>query len=573
MKKMYAVLTYCTPKSGNHNSRLAAHIGRQPGEKMKENIDPTRTHQNRLIVGSRDLDAAAEKRIQEAGISRKLQSNSRRYKQILLSASPPRIHEIFGDPALLQRWIDKNLKFLYDTFGQENVINVTLHMDEKSPHLHCSVVPITDQPARSNGRERKTEKRYQRRSGLRLSDRDVFSPEKSEAYQDLYAAYMKEFGLQRGEKKAEVRRRVAQYNAEHPTDEPIPIYKPKGMGVNEYYRFIQDKTGIVTQQQDAIENLEKMRTIKFKAVKAQETMIENLKRRKAQLDADIETAMSKGSSALEALKDQQSAIEAKIADRQKKLDETRGQLSAILDQIAVKQSELAGLDESITEKQGKIAALQAEQAAKENTISMLQSKVNVAQNAAYCYHLALFAMRLPGVDEDLLQEFERDMKRMRANALSQLELLLLELIMMVMKLLFGEVARSTLAYFCAPVEKRFGFSFQEINVRDEQIPEWINNMSYKIAQSYYVLDGAMQTTEGRANDWLADRSVRTKDKVVEMFKRGELDGFIQRLRDDDPAHAPMLVREVFDLLNIPEITRAAEKREQQADGYRKRGWW
>ena len=540
---------------------------------MKENIDPTRTHQNRLIVGSRDLDAAAEKRIQEAGISRKLQSNSRRYKQILLSASPPRIHEIFGDPALLQRWIDKNLKFLYDTFGQENVINVTLHMDEKSPHLHCSVVPITDQPARSNGRERKTEKRYQRRSGLRLSDRDVFSPEKSEAYQDLYAAYMKEFGLQRGEKKAEVRRRVAQYNAEHPTDEPIPIYKPKGMGVNEYYRFIQDKTGIVTQQQDAIENLEKMRTIKFKAVKAQETMIENLKRRKAQLDADIETAKSKGSSDLEALKDQQSAIEAKIADRQKKLDETRGQLSAILDQIAVKQSELAGLDESITEKQGKIAALQAEQAAKENTISMLQSKVNVAQNAAYCYHLALFAMRLPGVDEDLLQEFERDMKRMRANALSQLELLLLELIMMVMKLLFGEVARSTLAYFCAPVEKRFGFSFQEINVRDEQIPEWINNMSYKIAQSYYVLDGAMQTTEGRANDWLADRSVRTKDKVVEMFKRGELDGFIQRLRDDDPAHAPMLVREVFDLLNIPEITRAAEKREQQADGYRKRGWW
>ena len=204
---------------------------------------------------------------------------------------------------------------------------------------------------------------------------------------------------------------------------------------------------------------------------------------------------------------------------------------------------------------------------------MLQSKVNVAQNAAYCYHLALFAMRLPGVDEDLLQEFERDMKRMRANALSQLELLLLELIMMVMKLLFGEVAISTLAYFCAPVEKRFGFSFQEINVRDEQIPEWINNMSYKIAQSYYVLDGAMQTTEGRANDWLADRSVRTKDKVVEMFKRGELDDFIQRLRDDDPAHAPMLVREVFDLLNIPEITRAAEKREQQADGYRKRGWW
>lgn len=572
MKKMYAVLTYCSPKSGNHNSRLSAHIGRQPGEKMKENIDPTRTHQNRLIVGSMDLDAAAEKRIKEAGISRKLQSNSRRYKQILLSASPPRIHEIFGDPALLQRWIDKNLKFLYDTFGKENVINVTLHMDEKSPHLHCSVVPITDQPARSNGRERKTEKRYQRRSGLRLSDRDVFSPEKSEAYQDLYAAYMKEFGLQRGEKKAEVRRRVAQYNAEHPTDEPIPIYKPKGMGVNEYYRFIQDKTGIVTQQQDAIENLEKMRTIKFKAVKAQETMIENLKRRKAQLDADIETAKSKGSSDLEALKDQQSAIEAKIADRQKKLDETRGQLSAILDQIAVKQSELAGLDESITEKQGKIAALQAEQVAKENTIAILQSKVTVAQNAAYAYHLTLFAMRLPGVDEALLLELEQDMKRMRANALAELEMLLLDFIMLLLQLLFGEATKGLLAYFSEPIEKRFGLSLHDKECHNVA-PEWVPDMVYRIAETYFALDDALQSTECRVNDWLADPRSRTRDKVVDLLNKGELDGFIQRLRQEDPAHAPQLVREVFDLLNMPALTRAAEKREQQAESYRKRGWW
>lgn len=572
MKKMYAVLTYCTPKSGNHNSRLSAHIGRQPGEKMKENIDPTRTHQNRLIVGSRDLDAAAEKRIQEAGITRKLQNNTRRYKQILLSASPPRIHEIFGDPELLQRWIDKNLKFLYDTFGKENVINVTLHMDEKSPHLHCSVVPITDQPAKSNGKQRKTEKRYKRRSGLRLSDRDVFCPEKSEAYQDLYAAYMKEFGLQRGEKKAEVRRRVAQYNAEHPTDEPIPIYKPKGMGVNEYYRFIQDKTGIVTQQQDAIEDLEKLMVSKTKAVKAQETMIENLKRRKAQLDADIETAKSKGSSDLEALKAQQSAILASIADRQKKLDETRGQLSAILDQIAVKQSELAGLDESITEKLGKIAALQAEQAAKENTIAILQGKVTVAQNAAYCYHLTLFAMRLPGVDEALLVELEQEMKRMRANALAELEMLLLDFIMILLKLLFGEATKGLLAYFSEPIEKRFGLSLHDKECHNVP-PEWVPDMVYRIAETYFALDDALQSTECRVNDWLADPRSRTRDKVVDLLNKGELDGFIQRLRQEDPAHAPQLVREVFDLLNMPALTRAAEKREQQAESYRKRGWW
>ena len=508
----------------------------------------------------------------EAGISRKIQGNSRRFKQILLSASPPRIHEIFGDPELLQQWIDKNLKFLYDTFGKENVINVTLHMDEKSPHLHCSVVPITDQPARSNGKERKTDKRYKRRSGLRLSDRDVFSPVQSEKYQDLYAAYMKEFGLCRGERKAEVRRRVAKYNAEHPMDEAIPLYKPKGMGVNDYYRFIQDKTGIVTYQKDAIEDLGKLKAIKEKAIKAQEKMLVNLRRQKAQLDADIESAKSNGSSEIEALMAQQSAIETKIADRQKKLTDTKGQLSAILDQIAEKQSELEGLNKKITEKQGRIVQLQGEQAAKENAIAVLQSKVAVAQNAAYAYHLTLFAMRLPGVDEALLLELEQEMKRMRANALAELEMLLLDFIMLLLKLLFGEATKGLLAYFSEPIEKRFGLSLHDKECHNVT-PEWVPDMVYRIAETYFALDDALQSTECRVNDWLADPRSRTRDKVVDLLNKGELDGFIQRLRQEDPAHAPQLVREVFDLLNMPALTRAAEKREQQAEGYRKRGWW
>lgn len=571
MKKMYAVLTYCKPRAGNHNSRLSAHIGRQPGDKMKENIDPTRTNQNRLIVGSKDLDAAAEKRIKEAGISRKIQGNSRRFKQILLSASPPRIHEIFGDPELLQRWIDKNLKFLYDTFGKENVINVTLHMDEKSPHLHCSVVPITDQPARSNGKERKTDKRYKRRSGLRLSDRDVFSPVQSEKYQDLYAAYMKEFGLCRGERKAEVRRRVAKYNAEHPMDEAIPLYKPKGMGVNDYYRFIQDKTGIVTYQKDAIEDLGKLRAIKEKAIKAQEKMLVNLRRQKAQLDADIESAKSNGSSEIEALMAQQSAIETKIADRQKKLTDTKGQLSAILDQIAEKQSELEGLNKKITEKQGRIVQLQGEQAAKENAIAILKSKVAVAQNAAYAYHLTLFAMRLPGVDEALLLELEQEMKRMRANALAELEMLVFDLIMQVLALLFGQVAQSTLSYFCSPIKKRFGLSLQSGS--SNAASEWMYDMAYKIAQSYDALEYALQTTECRVNDWLADPRARTREKAIDLLNRGELDGFIQRLREDEPERAPQLIREVYNLINMPVVTEASAQREKQAENYRKKGWW
>lgn len=74
-------------------------------------------------------------------------------------------------------------------------------------------------------------------------------------------------------------------------------------------------------------------------------------------------------------------------------------------------------------------------------------------------------------------------------------------------------------------------------------------------------------------EWVADPNVRTRDKVMDLLIRGELDGFIQRLREDDPVHAPQLIREVYDLLNMPVVHKAADQREKQAEIYRKKGWW
>ena len=42
----------------------------------------------------------------------------------------------------LDSWIDANLKWLRETFGNENLVSCVLHMDEKTPHLHATVVPI-----------------------------------------------------------------------------------------------------------------------------------------------------------------------------------------------------------------------------------------------------------------------------------------------------------------------------------------------------------------------------------------------------------------------------------------------
>ena len=56
----------------------------------------------------------------------------------------------------LNRWTDANLKWLRDTFGADNVVSCVLHMDEKTPHLHATVVPIVMGERKRPVRERKS---------------------------------------------------------------------------------------------------------------------------------------------------------------------------------------------------------------------------------------------------------------------------------------------------------------------------------------------------------------------------------------------------------------------------------
>lgn len=96
----------------------------------------------------------------------------------------------------LDSWIDANLKWLKETFGEENLVSCVLHMDEKTPHLHATIVPIvTGERLR---RKREGEKKYETKSGPRLSADDVMRRTRLHEYQNSYAAAMKPFGLQRG---------------------------------------------------------------------------------------------------------------------------------------------------------------------------------------------------------------------------------------------------------------------------------------------------------------------------------------------------------------------------------------
>lgn len=200
MKEQYAV---CHLQRGSGNdSGMSCHIERKDAQGktyVPDNADRSRTHLNRELVsfpdGVRNRTEAIQCRIDHAGLTRKVANNQCKAIRIILTGTHEQMMKI-QEEGRLDKWMEVNLKWLNETFGKENVVSCVLHMDEKTPHLHATIVPIVT--AERQRREREGEKKYNTKSGPRLSADDVLKRAKLHKYQNTYAAAMSEFGLKRG---------------------------------------------------------------------------------------------------------------------------------------------------------------------------------------------------------------------------------------------------------------------------------------------------------------------------------------------------------------------------------------
>ena len=195
----YAVLHL--EKAKGTNSRMSAHIERTVHPK---NADRTRTHLNRELVqfpeGVNNRTEAIAHRIGNAGIKRKIADNQVRAIRVLLTGTNEDMKRMEADGAL-GNWCDDNLKWLRETFGKDNVVSAVLHMDEKTPHIHATVIPIVTGERRKAGQEEQNGKKKYRKKNpqdVRLCADDVMARHRLKHYQDTYAQAMNKYGLQRG---------------------------------------------------------------------------------------------------------------------------------------------------------------------------------------------------------------------------------------------------------------------------------------------------------------------------------------------------------------------------------------
>ena len=243
----YAVLHL--DKAKGADSGMSAHIERTIHPK---NADPTRTHLNRELIqfpdGVTNRTQAIQHRLDTAGLKRKIANNQVRAIRILLTGTHEDMMQIEKN-GKLDDWCQENIDWLRKTYGSDNVVSVVLHMDESTPHLHATVVPIVQTERQRKKKEQEVKRTYRKKAPApRLCADDVMSRANLKRYQNTYAETMQKYGLQRGIEGSE---------AQH-------------ISTHEYYRSLmaqgkdiqEDVEALLKQKEQAEQELSKIKSEK-----------------------------------------------------------------------------------------------------------------------------------------------------------------------------------------------------------------------------------------------------------------------------------------------------------------------
>ena len=137
----YAIMRFMKYK-GPEIGKIEAHDERtKESYASNPDIDPSRTHLNFHLVEPQDrYRSEAERQIREAGC--RTRTDSVRLVETVITASP----EFFQGKSMkeIRAFFREALEFIKKKQNQETIISAVVHMDEKTPHMHLSFVPLTE---------------------------------------------------------------------------------------------------------------------------------------------------------------------------------------------------------------------------------------------------------------------------------------------------------------------------------------------------------------------------------------------------------------------------------------------
>jgi hypothetical protein len=191
----YAVIRVAKIKTQAHALAATGHNYRQEQHPHAiGNADKEAPHPNREYINheKKDYWSLLQARIQEAGVKR-VRHDSVRGMEVILTGSPEgfvRGQDGRAADYSKSKWAQDNLNFLKEQFGAKNIVSFTLHQDEKTPHIHAVLAPITDKNT--------------------LSADKLFNPQSLRQLQTDYAQAMTPHGFERGVEHSQAKHDPAQ---------------------------------------------------------------------------------------------------------------------------------------------------------------------------------------------------------------------------------------------------------------------------------------------------------------------------------------------------------------------------
>lgn len=183
----FAILRFAKMKGGPAKSLEAHHERKKEKYRSNPDVDISRSAENyHIIAPQQSYYYEIQSRIEKAKC--KVRKDSVKFVDTIITASP----EFFQNrpPREAEEYFRRAADFLSREVGRHNIFSATVHMDERTPHMHLCFVPLT----RDN----------------RLSAKEVLGDRvKLTAWQDKFHAYMSERfeELERGEPAIETKRK------------------------------------------------------------------------------------------------------------------------------------------------------------------------------------------------------------------------------------------------------------------------------------------------------------------------------------------------------------------------------
>lgn len=277
-----------------------------------------------------------------------LEPNRNTVANIILGGSRDQMHKLaFGDQQIdlakgadnrhvirhpeIEKWAQDMYNYVARRFGEENIIAFVVHLDEKNPHVHCTLVPVNEKNKISYNSVFGNNKEQARRTFLSLHNE--------------VAEINKQYGLERGTD-------INTTGARHRTSE-------------EYWQWLKDRCGEMENnlqgKKEELDFLNKEYRRTDIKVKGLSKMLENMQVSRndiqeeiRQLEEDVKEGRSNSDEIrqqIQQLNKELEEVDKKMKDKKEKLDQASQQLEMILDQKADAQHKYDDLQRAINREQ------------------------------------------------------------------------------------------------------------------------------------------------------------------------------------------------------------------------------